>query len=340
MIYTIIGGSGFIGSKLCDRLQNNNKDFIIIDRTESSKFRSRHYFANVQDKNALYNLIPEKSCIINLAAEHKDNVLPKSLYYDVNVTGAKNICEIAEKKGINKIIFTSSVAVYGFAPVGTDESGEINFFNEYGKTKFEAELIFKKWQAKDPSKRCLVIIRPTVVFGEKNRGNVYNLFKQIASRKFLMIGDGKNIKSMAYVDNVAAFIEYTFDFNPGIHVYNYVDKPDLSMNELVLLVSRFLGIRNQIKYRIPFYVGNLIGKSFDLISQITKIEFKISSIRIKKFCSDSSFNTSLDKTGFIREFSIQEGIERTLRYEFGDEIEKDVFNSDNMFIRKDTISQN
>ena len=82
----------------------------------------------------------------------------------------------------------------------------------------------------DPKIRSLVIVRPTVVFGEGNRGNVYNLLRQIASRRFLMFGDGRNKKSMAYVENVAAFIEYSLSFKKGVHIYNYIDKPDFDMN--------------------------------------------------------------------------------------------------------------
>ena len=100
-----------------------------------------------------------------------------SLYDEVNVEGARNICAIAREKGIKTIVFTSTVAVYGFAPIGTNECGEIAPFNDYGRTKYEAEQVFKAWQAENPEKRTLIIIRPTVVFGEQNRGNVYNLLR-------------------------------------------------------------------------------------------------------------------------------------------------------------------
>ena len=113
--------------------------------------------------------------------------------------------QVCDEKKIKKIIFTSTVAVYGFAKAGTDESGEIDPFNEYGRTKFEAEKIFLYWYHQ--GERSLIIVRPTVVFGDGNRGNVFNLFNQIANNKFLMIGDGQNKKSMAYVENVVAFLE-------------------------------------------------------------------------------------------------------------------------------------
>lgn len=92
--------------------------------------------------------------------------------------------------GIDKIIFTSSVAVYGFTPKGADESKELNPFNYYGRTKMLAEEVYRKWQTEDKM-RPLVIVRPTVVFSERNRGNVYNLLKHIASGHFVMVGKEK-----------------------------------------------------------------------------------------------------------------------------------------------------
>ena len=235
----------------------------------------------------------------------------------MNVQGAKNICEVAEKKDIHTIIFTSSVAVYGFAPPGTKEDGKINYFNDYGRTKYEAELVYRAWQQKDPLNRKLIIIRPTVVFGEKNRGNVYNLFNQIISGTFIMIGNGKNRKSMAYVENLTAFLEYSMSFKNGLHIYNYVDKPDFDMNRLVALVKKVARRKNKLRWlRLPFFVGYSIGILFDIISAITGKKIVISSIRVKKFCSDSLFDTSLDKTEFIPSVPLEEAIVKTIQYEF------------------------
>ena len=123
------------------------------------------------------------------------------------------------QKGIKKIVFTSTVAVYGFAQPGTDEAGEINPFNEYGRTKYEAEKKLKIWQ--EASDNALIIVRPTVIFGEGNRGNVYNLLQQIASGKFLMIGNGENKKSMAYIGNIVAFLEACISSNQKSGIFNY-----------------------------------------------------------------------------------------------------------------------
>ncbi len=314
---SIIGGSGFIGTQLTRRLMTDgNLDCKIIDNARSKAFPSLMTQGDVRSVDQLRVAIEEDSVIVNLAAEHRDDVRPFSLYKEVNVGGAKNICIVAREKGIKKIIFTSSVAVYGFAPVGTGEGGSIAPFNEYGRTKFEAEQIFKVWQAEAPSERTLVIIRPTVVFGEQNRGNVYNLLRQIASGKFVMVGDGENRKSLAYVKNIAAFIEYCMSFKPGVHIYNFIDKPDFTMNTLVANVNRILGRTEKIGFRLPFAIGYAIGKGFDLVAAITGKRFAISSIRVKKFCANSVYNTTIDKTGFIPPVTLEQALAQTVRYEF------------------------
>ena len=197
----IIGSEGFLGTRL--KKGSKIKVFYlgfdkVSDRTNSSEY------LDVEITGTLKKL-SKCSALINLAAVHRDDIYPVSRYDDVNVQGAVNVCNAARKYQIKHIIFTSSVAIYGFARENTDESGTPNF-NDYGRTKYLAEQVYKEWLAEAPNERTLVIARPTVIFGEGNRGNVYNLLKQIASKKFVMFGNGKNKKSMAYVENVAAFL--------------------------------------------------------------------------------------------------------------------------------------
>lgn len=321
---SVIGGSGFIGTRLLRRLtQKEEFDIRIIDKVPSKEFPSLGALIDVRSVNQLRESIEERSVIVNLAAEHRDDVRPLNLYDEVNVGGAKNICAVAKEKDVKTIVFTSTVAVYGFVAIATDESGKIAPFNDYGRTKFEAEQIFKDWQAEAPSERTLVIIRPTVVFGEQNRGNVYNLLRQIASGRFVMVGHGENRKSMAYVENIAAFIEYSMNFKPGLHIYNFIDKPDFTMNELVASVNRILGRSENIGFRLPFVVGLLIGKGFDLAASITGRRFSISSIRVKKFCANSVYKTAINKTGFVPPVSLEQALAQTVRYEFVESHDRD-----------------
>lgn len=180
----------------------------------------------------------------------------------------------------------------------------------------EAEGVYRAWQAEDPEHRSLVIVRPTVIFGEQNRGNVYNLLRQIARGRFIMFGSGKNRKSMAYVQNIAEFLAYSTQLGPGEHLYNYIDKPDLDMNTLVSRCRSVLFGKDGVGLRMPGWLGVLAGYGFDVLAAVTSKKLPVSSIRVKKFMGTTAFNTSISKTGFSPSCTLAEGIERTMRHEF------------------------
>ncbi|WP_372805078.1 NAD-dependent epimerase/dehydratase family protein, partial [Loktanella salsilacus] len=266
---TVVGGSGFIGTNLCRILDSAGVDFEIIDLKQSRSFPGKTKIADIRDIETLQNTISGQ-ILINLAAVHRDDIWDRSEYYTTNVDGTRNLTKIANERGISRIIFTSTVAVYGFAPANTNELGAINPFNDYGKSKYEAEKVLRDWHAADPEARHLLVVRPTVVFGEGNRGNVYNLIHQITSGKFVMIGDGKNKKSMAYVGNVARFLFHLINNENGSQIYNYVDQPDLDMNTLVGKIrSTFFG-KAIIGFRLPYLLGITVGYVFDGIARFTR----------------------------------------------------------------------
>ncbi len=309
---TIIGGSGFIGSVIIN-LAKDNYNIKNIDKNESKIMPTT--VCDVRDTDSLERSMEPTDAVILLAAEHKDNVSPTSLYYDVNVEGAKNVLDVMRKKNINKIFFTSTVAVYGLNKENPDESHPVDPFNDYGKSKYQAEDILREWYEENAEERTLVIVRPTVVFGVENRGNVYNLLQQILKGNFKMVGNGKNKKSMSYVENIAAFFKYLLDndYN-GYHLFNYVDKPDLSTKELIDSISTSCN-RPLDSFSIPYPVGYLAGVAFDILAKITGKEQQISSVRIKKFCSTTQFSNKRiqEETKFKAPYSLEKGLDKTIR---------------------------
>lgn len=309
----VIGGSGFIGSDFLS-LYRGDKRVINVDKQLSSRFPEITKIANVNDEVGLTNAVEHADWLVLLAAEHRDDVWPREKYYDVNVEGAKNVLKAMAAKGINKIIFTSSVAIFGLDKENPDETYPQDPFNDYGISKWQAEEVLRSWYNELPHERTLVIIRPTVVFGAGNKGNVYNLLKQISSGKFLMIGNGKNRKSMAYVKNVTAFIHHCINKNlTGYHLFNYVDKPDLTMNELVSTAENSLN-KKLLPFRIPYTFGILAGKLFDVLSFITRKKFPISTIRIKKFCATTQFSSrNILETGFVAPHQLADALQETIK---------------------------
>lgn len=307
-MYILIGGAGFVGTRLKQEL---NK-FVILDKRLDS-----NQFADITKPETLASKISFGDSIVLLAAEHRDDVSPTTKYYDTNVRGTQNLLDEMDRVGCKQLIFTSSVAVYGLNKLNPDENHEVNPFNHYGKSKWEAEKVIKAWYDKDPDGKSVTIIRPTVIFGEKNRGNVYNLLRQITSGKFLMIGKGQNRKSMAYVGNVVAFIKHRLELTQeGYHVFNYIDKPDLTMTSLLGVIEKSLD-KKIPSVRIPVWLGYLGGFGFDVLAFVTRKKLAISSVRVKKFVATTQFDaTKVHSSGFKAPFTLEEGLNKTLNYEF------------------------
>jgi nucleoside-diphosphate-sugar epimerase len=320
----ITGGSGFVGTRLLEIL-GDDYGVLNLDKRNSDFYPTKTIIGNILDSEILDEALKSVEVIIHLAAEHRDDVAPTSLYYDVNVEGTKKILNAMDKNNVRSIIFTSSVAVYGLNKDNPNETHKKDPFNHYGKSKSKAEEILIEWYDKDPTNRSLVIIRPTVIFGERNRGNVYNLLKQISSGRFLMIGKGTNKKSMSYVGNIASFIKYQIDHMlPSSSIFNYVDKPDFNMNELVNQVE--LTMQKTIpSVRIPYWIGLLGGHGIDILSKLTGKKYAVSSVRVKKFCATTQFDaTKAHTSGFKAPFKLSEGLHLTLHHEFINQPEDEI----------------
>lgn len=317
MKISILGASGFLGTRLLALLKQTPAFQLQNLDKQPSKFHPEiTTTVNILDKERLCPLLKDTNVVVLLAAEHRDDVTPVSLYYEVNVGGMRNTLEAMEANGVKRIVFTSSVAVYGLNKDNPNEKHLADPFNHYGKSKWQAEQILQEWYQTHPDWN-INIIRPTVIFGERNRGNVYNLLKQIASGKFLMVGDGNNKKSMAYVGNVAVFIQYLIEKQTtGYNVYNYVDKPDFTTNELVAHVSKVLN-KHIPTIHFPLWLGMLGGYCFDALSFLTQKKLTISSVRVKKFCATTQFDaTKITSTDFKAPYTLAEGLAHTLEFEF------------------------
>lgn len=91
MKITLIGGSGFVGTRLIDLLRSDgNYELQNIDKQQSHFFPNVTVIGDVRDKGKLTKLLKGTDIVVLLAAEHRDDVLPLSLYYEVNVGGIQN----------------------------------------------------------------------------------------------------------------------------------------------------------------------------------------------------------------------------------------------------------
>ena len=124
MNVTLIGASGFVGTRLINVLAKEPQKYRCknIDLLPSHFYNDLTVIGDVRDPDV----------VILLAAQHRDDVSPVSLYYDTNVGGMKTTLEAMEKNNCKRIIFFSSVAVYGLNKKNPDENHPADPFNHYG----------------------------------------------------------------------------------------------------------------------------------------------------------------------------------------------------------------
>lgn len=302
------GASGFIGSHF--HIALNQNDIINLDLVEP-KFKSNSNYIKgdvrkFEDIDKALEKYPVET-IISLAAEHKDFGLTEADYFKTNEFGTDNICKAASKHNIKKIIFYSSVAVYGGNIEPSTEEMPPNPNLPYGASKLAGEEVLIKWQSEDPS-RSVLIIRPTVVYGERNIANMFKLIDQINKGRYFHIGEGSNIKSIIYVKNIVdATLFLKEKMKPGIEIYNYADGPQLTSREIADIITGSLQKKKPVN--LPYWLVYLMAIPFDIYIKITGKDIPVSTNRVKKFCTQTYHKADkILTTGFKPKYSNIEGL--------------------------------
>jgi GlcNAc-P-P-Und epimerase len=310
----ITGGSGFIGTHFHNYI---DQSYIInLDLNKpADRIKSEYRKGDIRVKSDIETAVKGKSIdyIISLAAKHHDFGIGHDEYFDTNEDGTKILCSVASEYNIKKIVFYSSVAVYGIRPEISNENLKPAPDSPYGASKLAGEEVLKKWQSEDPS-RTVIIIRPTIVFGAYNVANMFNLIRQIDSRFYFHLGKADNIKSIAYVENlVQATLFIVEKAQPGFCIYNYADEPQLTTREIAKTISEHL--RKKIWLTIPKSLGIILGKPFDLAIKITGKNLPISSARIKKLSVSTHHSAQkLFSEGFKPKFSTYDGLRKMVEW--------------------------
>lgn len=315
----ITGDSGFIGSFLTKKMKHEGFDVVGIDINQQKKYQLNYPYivGNILDTDVLDSCMQGVECIIHLAAEHKDFGISKEQYYAVNEQGMKSLLAVADKYGVKKFLFFSSVAVYGDNQP-SNELTEPKPVNHYGGSKLAGEKVLLRW-AKEKNDRSAVILRPAVVFGPSNKANIYRLIKMVCDKKFVWIGDGNVVKSIAYVENVVdATLFLLKGMQPGIEIFNYSDEPHLTTEALVQLIAEKAKVKVP-NVKIPIAPVKFATKLFDLFAAVTKKDIPITSARILKFNTATEHHSrKIRELGFHPQHSMEYGIEQYVRWYFED----------------------
>jgi len=308
----VTGSSGFIARFLIPALAAKGHAVVGIDKRTGPAFGDyfRFVHGNILDDGAVASAMSGADLIIHLAAEHKDFGVPEGLYYQVNVDGTEKLLQHASRHRIRNFIFFSSVAVYGDCPVPTNEAVAPAPDSPYGKSKLLAEQRIEAWAAHAAEHKG-VIVRPTVIFGPYNYANMYRLIQSVARRRYVGVGDGANIKSVGYVENIAAAALFLMErMEPGIAIYNYADSPHMPTRDLIACIARSLRVKVP-SLRIPTPLALACAFPLDLVAKATKKDLPLTAKRIAKFTNSTQHHADkILRAGFAPPYSLETGIQR------------------------------
>ncbi|MGX8833544.1 NAD-dependent epimerase/dehydratase family protein [Amedibacillus sp. YH-ame6] len=262
MNYIIFGGSGFIGTHLIKMLKqevitNQDKIYnldIVMPGEEGivpgivEKIEGVEYLRLDIRKPIEFSFTPTANDIIfNLAAVHRTPGHPDHEYFETNILGAENVTDFAEKHGINKILFTSSIAPYGAAESIKTEDSLPTPNSPYGISKLVAEKIHAIWQAKDP-KREVTIVRPGVVYGKGEHGNFTRLYWGQRKRYFFYPGRRNTIKACIYVKELIHFMKYRMIDNSfkSVDVFNCTFEPSYTIEQICTEMQKATNMKRYI----------------------------------------------------------------------------------------------
>lgn len=308
------GASGFIGSHFHEAIPQNR--IVNLDLVRPAfNFKSTYTKGDIRKIEDITNTLSQYPCdtIIHLAAEHKDFGITEADYFRTNEFGTKQLCDAATQFGIKKFIFYSSVAVYGNNTTPSSEEMTPNPANFYGASKLAGEKVLRAWANEDPQRQVL-IIRPVVVYGERNVANMYRLIHQIQAGRYFNIGEGRNVKSIAYVKNLVAATLFLMDkMEVGVHIFNYADTPHLSSRAIGETIAQALGKESLLT--LPYWLVYSMGIPFDVAIKLTGKDLPISTNRVKKFCTETFHKADkVINKGFQPLFDNTKGLESMVHW--------------------------
>lgn len=297
MKIAIFGSSGFIGKNLLKSLK-------LKTELQEISLRNTSWRNNINiDTNVFINLVGK-------AHDHKGTVTEKDYYY-ANVELAENIFEIFKKSNADLFIHISSIAALeefeSTKPLV--ESDECHPFSVYGQSKRKAE----QWlinQSLSGNKK-LIIIRPPMVHGPGDKGNLGLLYNIISKGIPYPLASFKNERSFISIDNFIFYIEEIIEKSNSLEngIYHISDNETVSTSKIVEIIKEVL------QKKIPnISVPKLIIKKLARIGDFIPLPFNTN--RLKKMTnalvvSNQKINAALT----VRQlpFSAEEGLIKTIK---------------------------
>lgn len=230
----LTGSNGFIGS------------YFISKYTDKYKIKT---FSFLKDDFTTFDC-NDTDVVIHLSAlVHQMGGATLEEYEKVNVTQTLKLARKAKENGVKHFIFMSTVKVYGEETTSKyTENSICRPEDEYGKSKFIAEIELKKVEDKNFK---VSIIRTPIVYGYGIKANIKSLVNLTNKVPLLPFGKIDNIRSMVYIGNLCHLIDELIIQNKAGIFLASDDKP-LSTSRFIELIAKNLN-KNTYLIKIPFF---------------------------------------------------------------------------------------
>jgi len=271
----ITGAFGFVGTNLSKALKAAFECQLIAIDIQNSK---NHFFDVYFSWNELDKVDWSKiDVVIHLAGKAHDtkNTTEENTYFDINVGLTQQIFEYFLQSNASKFIFFSSVKAVADKVTGEylTEDAIPDPKTAYGKSKLEAEKYILNQNL--PEGKQIYILRPSMIHGPGNKGNLNLLYKLVQKGIPWPLGGFENKRSFTSIDNLAFVIQEIIekDIEPG--TYQIADDEPLSTNRLIELISESKNRKARI-WNINKKLISNIAKLGDLL------HLPLNSERLKK----------------------------------------------------------
>ena len=257
--------------------------------------------------------------IIHLAALLHITNPPASMrseYEKVNVSGTLNILKAASDAGVRRVVFFSTIAVYGpsAAPeLILDEKTTPSPETMYGKTKLEAERQVIEATCHD-GKPLGTVLRLGAVYGSRIKGNYERLLRSLAQGQFVPVGSGSNRRTLVYDRDVAKSAILAMEHpNAAGQVYNVTDGKIHLLREVISEICIALK-RKPPRFALPAGMVRVALATFEAAFKMTRRQPPVSRSMLDKYLEDVAVDGSRiqHELGFVPEYDLRKGWRETV----------------------------
>lgn len=315
----VTGGTGFIGFYLVKKLSEAGNIIKVLARKQSdvSHLKSLDNVSIVNgdicDISTLHAAVDSVDIVYHLAAVlHVPHNVRSYKITEVNVKGTRNLLEACRETGVKKFIFFSTAGVSSVKNLLTRNIDPS--FDEalsYPMSKLYGEILVDKYSKE--FNLNTTIIRPAVVYGFGEMGNMKRMIDAIQKKFFILVGDGTNRRSLTYVQN-AVNAALCVAVNPKANgkVYIVTDGEPLSIKEIAMVIADKCNV-SLIPARIPFWVARPAAFLCDLLQITLKIKLPFNRDILRRITCNQlcSSNLIIEELGFTP-IGFREGISETI----------------------------